>query len=132
MYRKLLLIAGSSGALCVALGAMGAHFLKEKITPENLQTFETAVRYQMYHTLALLLIAIISEKYNSNLLRYAGYFFIVGIVFFSGSLYLLSTRSLLEVEDLGWIGAITPIGGMLFIAGWLFIFTYGLRLSKKN
>ena len=90
MQKKTLTIAGISGALCVALGAMGAHALKDKIPAENLQTFETAVRYQFYHTIALILIVILSDKIKSKFLNYSSTLFIIGIFLFSFSLYFLS------------------------------------------
>jgi uncharacterized membrane protein YgdD (TMEM256/DUF423 family) len=123
MNKKLLAIAGISGAMCVALGAMGAHALKEKIPAENLQTFETAVRYQFYHTLALILVSILSEKIQNKFLNYSSTLFIIGIILFSFSLYFLSLRPLIGIsnDEMKWIGAITPFGGLSFILGWLLL-----------
>ncbi len=123
MNKKLLAVAGISGAFCVALGAMGAHALKEKIPAENLQTFETAVRYQFYHTTALVLVAILSEKISSKFLNYSSTLFIAGIILFSFSLYFLALRPLMGIgnEEMKWVGAITPFGGLSFILAWLIL-----------
>jgi uncharacterized membrane protein YgdD (TMEM256/DUF423 family) len=121
MKKNLLMIAGISGALCVAIGAMGAHALKDKLPLENLQTYETAVRYQFYHTLALILVVILSDKIQSKFLNYASTLFIVGIILFSFSLYFLALRPIMGIgnEEMKWIGAITPLGGVSFILGWV-------------
>ncbi len=98
-------------ALAVILGAFGAHALKTKLSTDNLQIFETAVRYQMYHSFALILVFILRDKLNPTLLNYSGAFFVAGIVLFSGSIYLLACREILGIE--GWkniLGPITPIG----------------------
>ena len=123
MQKRLLSIAGISGAFCVALGAMGAHALKDKIPAENLLTYETAVRYHFYHTLALILVAILSDKITSKFLRYSSVLFMTGIVLFSFSLYFLALRPLMgiENEEMKWIGAITPFGGLSFILAWLML-----------
>ena len=118
-------IAGLSGALAVIIGAFGAHALKTKLSSEQLQTFETGVRYQMYHTFALIAVAFLFDKYNNGLLRYSGYLFTIGIVLFSGSLYLLATKSLFGIESWAWLGPITPLGGLCFIIGWtLFLINF--------
>ncbi len=99
--------------LAVALGAFGAHGLQSRLTPDLLQTFETAVRYHMYHALALLAAGLAIARWpGSGLGVAAGYLFILGIVLFSGSLYLLAWTGV------RWLGAITPLGGVAFIAGW--------------
>ena len=123
MQKRLLTTAGISGALCVALGAMGAHALKDKIPAENLLTYETAVKYQFYHTLALILVAILSDKIQSKFLRYSSALFITGIILFSFSLYFLALRPLMGInnEEMKWIGAITPFGGLSFILAWLML-----------
>jgi uncharacterized membrane protein YgdD (TMEM256/DUF423 family) len=100
--------------LAVAFGAFGAHALKEIITPERLQTFETGVRYQMYHALALLVMSVLPLK-NYR----AAWLLLIGTIIFSGSLYLL------VLTGIGIFGAITPIGGVLQIIGWaLLIFSF--------
>lgn len=122
MQKSLIAFAGLLGALSIIIGAFGAHALKTKITVEQLQIFETGVKYQIYHVLALLAVALLLEKYTIILLTYAGLAFILGIILFSGSLYLLATKDLLGVGSWNWLGPITPIGGLFFILGWLLIF----------
>ena len=126
MNRKFLIAAAASGILCVGFGAFGAHGLKLLLPPEQLSVFETGVRYQFYHTIALLAVSVLLLKNENNLLKWAGYAFITGIIFFSGSLYLLATRSLFGAE-MTWLGPITPVGGLFFILGWLMILLYALK-----
>ena len=96
------------------MGAFGAHALKDKLESNGyLDTYQTAVSYQFYHTLALLGIAILASRIESSWLNYAGYSMAIGILIFSGSLYVLS------FTGIRWLGAITPLGGLAFIAGWL-------------
>lgn len=104
--------------LGVALGAFGAHALENVVTPERLETFETGVRYQMYHALALLIIGALSVK---NI--WVNWLIFSGVLVFSGSLYIL------VLTDTGWLGAITPIGGVLMLAGWLVLFFSLIRKS---
>jgi len=123
---KLLRFAAISGLLAVALGAFGAHGLQQlatdgKITADDLKTYETAVRYQFYHTLALLLLPVFLNEANKKLIRYTAICFQWGIVVFSGSLYLLSVSGYLFGTAYRWLGAITPLGGLLFLAGWLML-----------
>src|ERR1041385_1251790 len=89
-----IIVAGAA----VILGAFGAHALKERIAADQLPIFETGVRYQMYHAFALILLALMYDKFGGATLNYSGYFFIAGILFFSGSVYLLSMRALLGIE----------------------------------
>jgi uncharacterized membrane protein YgdD (TMEM256/DUF423 family) len=107
---RILGILGSTGLfLGVALGAFAAHALKAQWSESALNTFETGVRYQMYHSLALLLAALFGDR--SNLFQTAGYLYAAGIVLFSFSLYVLAW------SGIKWIGAITPFGGLCFLAG---------------
>jgi uncharacterized membrane protein YgdD (TMEM256/DUF423 family) len=122
MHKGFLRTAAVLGLLAVVLGAFGAHSLKKMVTAEAISTFETGVRYQFYHTLALLAIAILFEKFPVKSMRYAGNFFITGIVLFSGSLYALTFLQATASVGLGGVGIITPIGGLFFIAGWLCLF----------
>jgi uncharacterized membrane protein YgdD (TMEM256/DUF423 family) len=113
MDRTFLLIGAILGFLGVALGAFGAHGLKNRLSPEMLEVFDTGVRYHMYHTFAVLIVAAaIGHIGNARLLAMAGWFFFAGILLFSGSLYALALTSV------GILGAITPIGGLLFLIGW--------------
>lgn len=118
-------IAAFLGAVTVALGAFGAHALKAVLSPAALITYETAVRYQMYHVVALLLTGILLQKAivpkQQKLLTRAGLFFIDGIVLFSGSLYFIVAKPFLGIEGLPWIGIITPMGGLLWMVAWLLL-----------
>jgi uncharacterized membrane protein YgdD (TMEM256/DUF423 family) len=121
--RTLIRITAVLGALSVALGAFGAHSLERLVAPDSVETFVTGVRYQFYHTLAIGLLAALwpSAQLRPGRLKTVVYLWLIGIVFFSGSLYLLSLR---EVHGLpvSFLGPITPIGGLLFIAGWVTLF----------
>ena len=122
--RTTLLWGAAMGGLAVTIGAFGAHALKPLLEASGrAETFELAVRYQFYHALALLVTGAIMNQVESKLLRYCGLFFALGIVFFSGSLYVLC------FSGLGILGAITPIGGVFFILGWIFLF---LGVYKKQ
>lgn len=110
------MILGSLFALLsVVFGAFGAHALKASLSEYFLGIFETACRYQMYHAFALFIVAFCLEKNPNNLLQYVAVFFVLGILLFSGSLYLLV---LTKVK--AW-GAVTPLGGLSFILGWVFL-----------
>ena len=122
MKTKTVLLLGSILAgTAVILGALGAHGLKPLITPEQLTSYETGVRYQVYHAFALLLIAALDDKINFNFRRYAAWAFVLGIGLFSGSIYLLSLHDLIGLTNYKWLGPITPLGGLCFIAGWIFV-----------
>ena len=117
---KGLIVTGSIfAALSVLLGAFGAHGLKTKLSYENLAIFETAVRYQMYHSLGLMFMGSSGFHLPKNLIYIPSYFLIFGIVIFSGTLITL------VLTDLKWLGAITPIGGLSLIIGWL-LFAYNI------
>ena len=118
MKRNFLIGGIALAAIAVILGAFGAHALKAKLESDMLQVFETGVRYQMYHSLALILTGILSSTYKSSSIRYAGNFFIAGIIFFSGSIYLLSTKEILGAGSLSFLGPVTPLGGLCFLTGW--------------
>lgn len=110
-----------SGAIGVGLGAFGAHGLRTLLAPDLLATFETGVRYQMYHALALLAAAWAVSRWPGTLANAAGWLFLAGIAVFSGSLYLLA------LTGLSWLGAITPLGGVAFVAGWICLALVALR-----
>jgi uncharacterized membrane protein YgdD (TMEM256/DUF423 family) len=112
--------------LAVAAGAFGAHALRERLPSSLLAIFETAARYQMYHALALLLVARAVEAWPGRLSRFAGWAFVIGIVVFSGSLYLLS------VTGIRWLGAVTPLGGVAFLAGWAMLAAAGVRTARLD
>lgn len=118
MNRKIIVTASILGMLAVIAGAFGAHGLRAKLSPADLDVWHTAVQYQFYHVFALLFLSTFSRT-RSRLVNVAFYLFTLGILFFSGSLYLLSCSNLLGLARLTWLGAITPLGGLLFIAGWI-------------
>jgi uncharacterized membrane protein YgdD (TMEM256/DUF423 family) len=128
MHKGFLRTAAILGLLAVALGAFGAHGLKKIVPAEAINTFETGVRYQFYHALALLAVAMLLEKFPRQSMRYAGICFITGIVLFSGSLYALTLLQATNTVGLRGIGAITPFGGLFFIVGWLCLF---IGISKS-
>jgi uncharacterized membrane protein YgdD (TMEM256/DUF423 family) len=113
MDRAFALAGALSAFIAVAAGAFGAHALRARIAPDLLAVFETGARYQMYHALALLAVAWASNHWPGVPVRAAGWLFIGGSVLFSGSLYLLA------LTGARWLGAITPLGGLLFLAGWV-------------
>lgn len=121
MVKNLLILACIFGILAVILGAFGAHALKAKLSADQLTTYETGIRYQFYHTFAILISAILLYMFKQPAYGYAGYLFVVGILFFSGSIYLLAIREIIGLSNYKWLGPITPVGGMLFIFGWLSI-----------
>jgi uncharacterized membrane protein YgdD (TMEM256/DUF423 family) len=115
--RTILLTGITMAGLGVVIGAFGAHALKETLVQTGkAETFELAVRYQFYHALAMLASGILIERFNTKRIAQAALMFLLGIVFFSGSLYVLSLTGINK------LGAVTPIGGLFFIAGWLLLF----------
>ena len=128
MHKRFLQAGALLSALAVILGAFGAHALKQLLTDKALATFETGVKYQFYHAIALLLTGILYKEFNNIYLRRAGVFFGCGIFLFSGSLYLLSFLQLSDTTNFRWIGAVTPLGGICFIAGWVLL---AIGVSKK-
>ena len=122
MDKTFLMLASLFGALAVALGAFGAHALENRLSADLLSTFEVGVRYHFYHALALLgVVAVISRWPEASAAVWAGWLFVIGIVIFSGSLYILA------FTGIRWLGAITPIGGVAFIAGWICLAWVALR-----
>lgn len=122
MHSVFLLTGTFLAGLAVILGAFGAHGLKKIVPPETVTTFQTGVQYQMYHALALIFVGMLFEKADSGIMKWAGICFIIGIVLFSGSLYLLTLLKAKNTVGLSGIGIITPFGGLFFVAGWLMMF----------
>lgn len=127
MNTKISGVAAILGLTTVIIGAFGAHSLKEKLDPEALQSFETGVRYMMYHVLALLLIANANGLSEKTKLIVSGFFFL-GILFFSGSIFIITTG----VVEARQIWFITPLGGLFFILGWLITGLSFFRSTSKN
>ncbi len=127
--RYILFIAAVLGAAGVGLGAFAAHGLKAQLSDQELSIFQTGVKYQMIHVLAILL-SVILYKLNAQALSLtAAWFFLAGIFLFSGSLYLLANKSLLHIEGWSWLGPVTPLGGLAFITGWLILAWSALRMK---
>jgi uncharacterized membrane protein YgdD (TMEM256/DUF423 family) len=129
MYKPAITAGALFAALAVILGAFGAHALKEVLQPDQLQTFETAVKYQFYHSFALLATGIVFSSFPFRQIRLASTFFIIGILLFSGSLYALTLLKMNSQVGLGGVGIITPVGGLFFIAGWLMLL-WGVARKK--
>lgn len=119
-------------AFSVIFGAFGSHGLKELVSEKELNTWETGVKYQMIHALALIVLGISHRRFAEKTLNFALYLFIGGIFIFSGSLYLLATRNIWGNESFAVIGAITPLGGLSFIVGWFALFFRGFEPDKDN
>ncbi len=122
MYKPALMAGALFAALAVIFGAFGAHTLKETflMPQDQLAIFDTGVRYQFYHSIALLITGIIFSSFPVKQLKLANTFFIIGIVLFSGSLYAMTLLRLSGI-GLGPVGIITPIGGLCFIIGWVLL-----------
>ncbi|MFD2170332.1 DUF423 domain-containing protein [Tumebacillus lipolyticus] len=125
MLRLFVMIGAINVLLSVALGAFGAHGLEGKITDHYLDVWKTGVQYHMLHGTAILIVAVLSQFLGSQkAVKAAGYLFQAGIVLFSASLYLLA------VTGIGWLGAITPLGGVCFLIGWALLAYAGLKAKK--
>lgn len=132
MNRNFLSVAALLGALSVALGAFAAHKLKTMVGPDTVAIFETGVRYQFYHVFALLFVAFLSEKIHNKWMIWAGNCFIMGIIFFCGSLYILTALTIAENTHRTLAGIATPIGGVFFIAGWIFLYLGVAQRDKQQ
>jgi uncharacterized membrane protein YgdD (TMEM256/DUF423 family) len=120
MDRTFLWVGALAGFIGVALGAFGAHGLRSRLSAEMLTVFETGVRYQMYHAIAILIVALAAARLDGWLIRAAGWLFAAGIVLFSGSLYALALTGVTT------LGAVTPLGGLAFLLGWAALIVAGL------
>lgn len=116
--------------LAVVLGAFGAHGLEARLTSEQLATFETGVRYQFYHGFAILFAVLLQAHLSHTWIRTASWLFLVGILLFSGSIYLLACREILGIASWTWLGPITPLGGTFFIVGWTLLLL-GIGKAKQ-
>jgi uncharacterized membrane protein YgdD (TMEM256/DUF423 family) len=129
MYKQAITAGALFAALAVVLGAFAAHALKSKLSADMLQVFETGVRYQFYHSFALLVTGIAFLSFPVKLLKLSATFFIAGILLFSGSLYAMTLLSINSLSLPLALGFLTPIGGLCFIIGWILLF---LGVIKKN
>lgn len=130
MKKTVLITAAVLGLIAIILGAFGAHVLKELISIESQRTFETGVRYQMYHAIFLLFVGS-SSLINPRMKKTIYFLVVFGVLFFSGSIYGLATNNLTSF-DFKTIGFITPIGGLLFITAWVCLIISFLKIDKKN
>lgn len=121
MARTFFALGALFGFLAVAAGAFGAHALRARLAPDRLELFELAVRYQMYHALALLAAAWATERFSQRAASTSGWFFLVGILIFCGTIYGLAFGAP------RWLGAVTPIGGVSLLIGWLLVLVAALR-----
>ena len=126
MNKQIILTASFFGLIAVILGAFGAHGLEGKISEYHIGTWKTANQYHFYHTLALLFLSTFSRA-KSQSIKVSYIFFSLGILLFSGSLYLLSVRNLLGIENLSILGPITPLGGVCFMVGWIGLFVAAMK-----
>ena len=132
MNNSGLTIAAILGFLAVAIGAMGAHALKPHLTEYQIYIFEKGVQYHFYHTLAILGVGILQVfKGHHAYLRRANVLFLLGVICFSGSLYLLACRDIIPF-NVAWAGPVTPIGGVLFMAAWVYILLFGLKTNNDR
>ena len=122
--KLILAAAASTGMLAVVLGAFAAHGLKGKLSESMMSAFQTGVQYQMYHSLALVLLVVLYRQMPQEILMWSAGFLLAGILLFSGSLYLLA------LTELKWFGPITPIGGLCFIVGWLLLLVAALHSTN--
>jgi uncharacterized membrane protein YgdD (TMEM256/DUF423 family) len=128
LNKKIAISAAVLGAVTIAIGAFGAHGLKQLVSADAVASFETGVRYQMYHVIVLIALSL-STKISGVTLKWVFRFFIVGMLLFSGSIYLLAVKEVLPFE-VSFLGPITPLGGLLFISGWLRL-AFGFRKLKS-
>ncbi len=131
MDKRFLSISFLLGALAVALGAFGAHALKEMVDERAMETYQTSVQYHFYHVIALAIAGLLLRSGANVWYKRAGYLFITGIIIFSGSLYTMTFLKAASVEGVNWLGAITPIGGLCFIIGWLCLLM-GIKTGPKS
>ena len=135
MPKKFLALGFLFAALSVIMGAFAAHGLQKYLDnglmdEHSMKVWETAARYQMYHAFAIIIGGILVKLFGENkFYKISIWLFIVGIIFFSGSLYLLSTNKILGIENWTWLGPITPLGGLCFISGWVLL---GVGILRKN
>lgn len=119
--KKMLTTLAITGILAVVIGAFGAHGLKPRLSSDQLGTFNTGVSYHFYHLLAMSFAYLLHVHTDHKWVRRGFWVFLAGIILFSGSLYLLSTRELIGLTTYKWLGPLTPIGGLCFILGWISI-----------
>lgn len=128
--RRMFQVVGALGILAVILGAFGAHSLSDVLSDRQISSYKTGVQYHFYHLLALLATAILYTSYPVAWLRRSFSMFFIGIILFSGSIYILSCRELIGLVHYKWLGPLTPIGGVFFICGWVSLFASSRHLNS--
>jgi uncharacterized membrane protein YgdD (TMEM256/DUF423 family) len=134
--RKIMVQTGAAFAgVSVALGAIGAHLFKNSINQQAFEIYQTALSYQFYHALAIIIVAALIRRMQTTYVRYIFRLFTYGTLLFSGSLYIVALRTLIQgkyADMLSLVGRITPIGGLLLIAGWVLLLLKGTNISSSN
>ncbi len=130
--KLLIIISGFLGAVAVALGALGAHALKDALSPELLAAYKTANDYHIYHSIALLAIVGLKKRIGEKNTNIISFLWILGTLVFSGSIYLLAMREIWDMPGLAKLGPVTPIGGVFLILGWIFAGIAGFKASGSN
>jgi uncharacterized membrane protein YgdD (TMEM256/DUF423 family) len=126
MHKKIFVLGAISGMLAVALGAFGAHLLKKYLPPAEMAIYQTAVEYHFYHTAGLFIAGFLYKFYRHQNFKWAAWFFGLGILLFSGSLYFLQLFKTSSSPTPRWLGGVTPFGGVCFMLGWGIIASYFL------
>lgn len=129
MQKPFLILGALICLLAIVMGAFGAHMIENQFGERSSDIFDTAATYQMYHGLAILITCLISTQLKSKLFKIAIYFFLIGTICFSGSLYLLAFKTIIG-PAIHYVGPITPIGGLLYIIGWM-LFIVGVIRSQR-
>ncbi|MDE3125495.1 MAG: DUF423 domain-containing protein [Bacteroidota bacterium] len=130
MHKGFLITAAWLGAITVILGAFGAHTLKLWVDTDTLNVYETGIHYQMFHVLAMLLVGVLYKSFPGKWMRSSGRFFALGILFFSGSLYVITLlKAMHTAKGINIIGPITPMGGLFFILGWI---TLAIAIQRRS
>jgi len=130
MLRKTILTAAILGMLAVILGAFGAHGLTKIVSEKSMSIWNKGVLYHFIHTFAIVIVGLLSKQYPHKTLNYSFYLFLLGIIFFSGSIYFLTFGE--KLEWVKYLGPITPMGGMMFIGGWFSLFMYALKYKDDG
>lgn len=132
LQKQFIQTGGAFAGLAVIIGAFGAHGLKDVLEPVNLDLYETGVKYQFYHALALLVLGFGLRRVKDDVAKVIFASFVIGIVLFSGSLYLLSTSRLWAEQKIRWFGGITPVGGVSFVIGWVYLVWKGYKQGTQS
>jgi len=132
LQKQLFQMGASFAGLAVVAGAFGSHAIKEKLDSVNYDIYQTAVAYQFYHAFALFAIGLGMRRIKENVAKVVFTLFVLGVILFSGSLYLLSTSILWANARIGWFGMIAPVGGVSFVVGWAYLALIGFKPSSSS